>query len=178
MKKKQESKKESSNRKGNIYDRIFKENAEHLFIPIIQEELGIQIKSHKTLTEKLPKTVQREVDFLYEISLENGDEWILHIEFQTTDARNMIYRMGTYHSLVWEKYKKPIKHIVIYLGKGKAKMRKQLTEDEIFSGFDLINLHELDTEKLLSSQVPEVIMLAMLSNHKAQRSERILRLII
>ena len=28
-----------------------------------------------------------------------------------------------------------------------------------FSGFDLINLHELKTEKLLSSQVPEVIML-------------------
>ncbi len=170
--------KSSNNYKGNIYDRIFKENAESLFIPIVEEELNLKIESYKTLPDKLPRTVEREVDFLYEVTLKNETQWILHIEFQTSDAKNMIYRMGMYHGLVWEKYKKPIKHIVIYLGKGKAKMRKHLIESEIFRGFELINIHELDTEKLLSSQIPEVIMLAMLSKYEKEQSEQILRSIL
>lgn len=130
------------------------------------------------LPEKLPRTLEREVDFLFEIEVRNQGSRILHIEFQTREDKNMIYRMGMYHGLVWEKYKLPVKHVVIYLGKGQAKMQSQLSEEEVFHGYEIINLHELDTDELLSSQVPEVIILALLSHHGKERSERILRLIV
>lgn len=168
----------STKREGKLYDRIFKENAESLFIPLVQEELKLEISSYRVLPDKIPKTVEREVDFLYEIISVDGSNWILHIEFQTKDAKNMIYRMGMYHGLVLEKYKKPVKHVVIYLGEGEAKMPIALEPAEIFEGFDLINVNELDTEKLLRSRVPEVILLAMLSKYEKKRSERVLRLII
>lgn len=167
-----------ADKKGNIYDRIFKENAETLFIPIIEQELGIEVESYSTLPEKFPKTVEREVDFLYDVVLKDGTEQLLHIEFQTENDKSMIYRMGFYHGLAWHKYRKPIRHIVIYLKKGKAKMRNILTEEEIFRGFDIINLHQLDTEYLIASQIPEVIMLGLLGNFKEEQTDRILRLII
>lgn len=138
----------------------------------------MKIKSYKILTVKVPKTVEREMDFLYEIELEDGTSELLHLEFQTKNDNDMIYRMGFYHGLAWFKYRKPIRHAVIYLGKGKARMRTKLTEKEAFTDFDLISVNQLDTDVLLSSQVPEVILLAFLSDYPPEEREAILRLVI
>ena len=43
-------------------------------------------------------------------------------------------------------------------------MHTQLHEDEVYKGFDLINVRDMDMDVLLSSQVPEVILLAFLSD--------------
>lgn len=163
---------------GNIFDRIFRENADPIFIPMVKYQLDMRIKRYKALTVKLPKTVEREMDFLYEVELEDGTVELLHLEFQTKGDANMIYRVGFYHGMAWFEYRKPIRHVVIYLGKGKTRMRTQLTDGEIFKGFDLININEMDTEMLLSSQVPEVILLAFLSDYPTKRREEILRLVI
>ena len=52
---------------GNIYDRIFKENARELFLPLVEKRLGIKIISYEALPEKIQKTTERETDFLYKI---------------------------------------------------------------------------------------------------------------
>jgi len=176
MEKKNENKKPKDG--GNVYDRIFRENSESLFIPIVERELGIKIKHYKVLPDKLTRTVEREVDFLYDVELEDGAQQILHLEFQTANDKSMVYRVGFYHGMVSHKYQKPIRHVVVYLGKRKAAMRTQLHEDEIYTGFDLINVRDMDTEVLLSSQVPEVILLAFLSDVKPEKREAVLRLVI
>ncbi len=168
----------NKNREGNLYDRIFKENAEALFIPLIEQELNFKIKSYKALQEKIAKTIEREMDFFYRVITEEDKELLLHIEFQTENDKEMIYRMSEYHGLAFRKYKLPIKHIVIFLGKGKTDMKKELEGKEIFDGFDLISLHKLNTTQLLSSQIPEVILLALLSNYEKEQTESILRLLV
>ena len=60
-------KEDKKNPQGNLYDRIFKENAETLFIPLIEQELGIKIISYKPLQEKMTKTIEREMDFFYQV---------------------------------------------------------------------------------------------------------------
>ena len=57
-------------------------------------------------------------------------------------------------------------------------MRTELKKEEQFSGFNLININKLDVEQFLSAQLPEVIILAILSNYKKEQTETILRLII
>ncbi|MGB0929888.1 MAG: hypothetical protein ACPGVB_03880 [Chitinophagales bacterium] len=171
-------KQEKNKSQGNLYDRIFKENAEALFIPLIEQELGIKVISYKPLQEKMTKTIEREMDFFYQVLTSEKKTILLHIEFQTRNDKNMIYRMGEYHGLAFSKYKLPIKHIVIYLGKGKPSMKTKLKEEERFEGFDLINVHKLNTTQLLSSQVPEIVILALLSNYETERTEAILRLIV
>ena len=86
--------------------------------------------------------------------------------------------MSEYHGLFYRKYKLPIRHVVIYLGKRKPTMQSQLKSEEVFKGFDLISVYDMNTNDFLTSQVPSVIMLALLTNFKKERKESILRLVL
>ena len=163
---------------GNIYDRIFRENAEQLFIPLIKKLLNLNIKSYKALPIKFPKTSENEVDFLYEIEEPDNSKWILHIEFQSKNDPQMLERMQEYHSKIYKKFKLPVKPLVINLGQQKFTARTQLKPEEIFTGYQLINVYELSADELLQDQIPEVVVLALLANYKAEQIESVLRLIV
>ncbi len=170
--------KENKSDKGNLFDRIFKENAKSIFMPLIEMELGFKFKSYNILQEKITKTLEREVDFLCEIITEEEEKELLHIEFQSKDNNEMIYRMQEYHALINRKYKLPVRHIVIYLGERESKMKTQLSDNEVFKGFYLISINEMDAAKLLSTQVPEIVILAMLGKYKKKQIENILRMVL
>lgn len=80
--------------KGNVYDKIFKENAELIFMPLITKRLHIEIQSYKRLRHKFQTTIEKELDFFYEILTIEGEKRILHIEFQTAYQEDMIYRFS------------------------------------------------------------------------------------
>lgn len=165
-------------KEGNLYDKIFKENAESIFLPLIEQSMGIKISSYKILKEKLQTTIEREMDFFYEIHSDKNDRFLLHLEFQTKNDKDMIYRMAEYHGIAFRKRKLPIKHFVINLGTEYFNQKNYLDKNELFEGFDIINIFSLNTEQLLNSQIPEVVLLAVLSNYPKEQSERILRLLI
>lgn len=170
--------KKSDKPPGNIYDKIFRENAEHLFIPLIAKLFKLKIASYKPLQVKFPKTSEGEVDFLYEIVDANQNKQILHVEFQSDNDPNMLERMQEYHSKIYKKFKLPISPLVINLSRKAFTARTQLKPEEIFKGYEVINLFELPTNEMLSSQVPEVVVLALLSNYPKNEIEGVLRLII
>ncbi len=163
---------------GNLYDRVFKENAEAIFMPLIQKELDLKIKEYKALPTKFSKTLEREMDFVFEILTESQEKEILHIEFQAINDKKMKFRIGEYHALLWSKYKMPIHHIVVYLGKSKTQMDNNLSDKEIYKGFTLINLNQLNSKEFLESQIPEVVILAILTHTEKGKLKAILRLII
>lgn len=165
-------------KEGNLYDKIFKENAESIFLPLIEQSMGIKISSYKILKDKLQTTIEREMDFFYEIHSDKNDRFLLHLEFQTKNDKDMIYRMAEYHGIAFRKRKLPIKHFVINLGTEYFNQKNYLDKNELFEGFDIINIFSLNTEQLLNSQIPEVVLLAVLSNYPKEQSERILRLLI
>ena len=86
---------------------FLRKNAESLFITLVEQELGFKIKSYKPLQEKITKTIEREMDFFYQVFTDDQDEFLLHIEFQTQDDKEMIYRMSEYHGLAYSRYKLP-----------------------------------------------------------------------
>lgn len=157
------------------YDRIFKENAANLFLPLIERRLGLGLVSWTPLQEKFPRTLEREVDFLYEALTADGRALILHIEFQKKGEKNMVYRMAEYHSLILKKFQKEVVHLVVYLGRGKPRMEKKLPQSQVFSGFELIQLNELNPEDLLKDSAPEVILLAVLAKYPPQQTDEIVR---
>ncbi len=162
----------------NIYDRILRENTEQIFMPLIKQHLKYEIKIAEPITEKLTKTIERETDFLYKVTTTNNQTLLLHIEFQTSNDAKMLQRMAEYHGLIFKKFELPIHHIVVYLGKAEVKMINQLKPNEIFTGFDLIAINELETKQFLSSQVPEIILLAFLTKYNENETEAIIRAII
>ena len=139
---------------------------------MVEQRLGFKIIHSQPLQEKIVKTLEREVDFLYKIRSDTGKEMLLHIEFQTEKDYEMIYRMQEYHALIYGKYKLHIKHVVIYLGTNKSKMITTLPDDGVFTSFELICLNEIDPAEFLDSDVPEMVSLAVLGNcDKEQLSE-------
>lgn len=170
--------KKAGKRQGNIYDRIFRENAAHIFLPLVEKILKLSMVSYKTLQVKFPQTAESEVDFLYEIINSTNAKLILHIEFQSNNDAQMLERMQEYHSKIYRKYKLPVKSLVINVGKQAFTARNKLKTEEIFTGYEIINLFELSKDELLSNQVPEVVILALLANYPKDEIETVLRLII
>jgi predicted transposase YdaD len=171
-------KKKALKPQGNLYDKIFKENAESIFIPLVEERLGVKIQQYTPLKEKMQTTIEREMDFFYEVLTDSAETFILHLEFQTEDDPEMLARAQEYHGMAYRRKKMEIRHVVVYLGAAASKMETQLDEKFIFKGFDLLQIHDLDTQQLLSSQVPQVVLLAILSNYPKEQAESVLRLLV
>jgi hypothetical protein len=165
-------------KEGNAYDKILKENIEKIFRPLIEKRLGIKIGKAIPLKEKMQTTVELEMDFFYEIVSLEGNPFILHLEFESGNNLEMVYRVGEYHGMSLRRKKLPIRHIVVYLGNETPTMRTQLRPEEVYTGFELLNVKTLDKDEFLSSQVPEVVLMAVLANYKPEETENILRQIL
>jgi hypothetical protein len=165
-------------KEGNAYDKILKENIEKIFRPLIEKRLGIKIGKAIPLKEKMQTTVELEMDFFYEIVSIEGHPFILHLEFESGNNLEMVYRVGEYHGMSLRRKKLPIKHIVIYLGDETPTMRTQLEPHEIYTGFELLNVKTIDKNEFLSSQIPEEILMAVLANYESQETEVVLRQIL
>lgn len=159
------------------YDKILKENIEEIIIPLLDKWLGQPIRIRRRLTEKLQTTTEREADFLAEVESEIGGKFLLHIEFQTKAERDMIYRVGEYHAIIQRKYRLPIKHLVILLGKRPLRMRNELPEEEVFRSFEILSLHDFDYRDLALSSVAGEVILAILADFKNRKPEVVVRLL-
>lgn len=160
------------------YDKILKENIGEFFLVLSEKYLGISIQKSTELKDRLQTTLEKEADFLRIVETKNKEKFILHLEFQTHNESDMIYRMQEYHAILQKKYTLPVKQIVIYLGKRKPSMRTKLDKEELFSGFELSNLQEINYASVLDSNIPEEIMLAILCDFKEENVESVLTKII
>ncbi len=191
LKQSSENKEEDKNQ-GNIYDRIFRENAASIFMPLIENVLGLKVLSYKLEERAFPLTFERKVDFLYRVTAIQEEhanspvetshlkptESMLHIEFEREVRKSMLRRMGLYHALILQEYELPVHQVVVNLEKGMAGVPTQLHPEEIYKGYDLVNIHQFDYNRLLQSQVPEMVILAILGHYGQERIEAVLRLII
>ena len=159
----------------NDYDKILKENIASVFLPLTAKYLGIRIVRSEELKDKLHTTIEKETDFVRIVETDRGEKFILHLEFQSVDEEGMVYRMQEYYGLLRRKYQLPVRQFVIYLGQKPSKMRTQLPPEEVFTGFTLQSLRDYDSQTLLASDVPEEIILAVLSNFKGRKPAGVLK---
>ena len=162
----------------NFFDRILKENIEAVFPNLSKKLLGIEIAHSEALKDKLQRTTEREADFLRKIVTPDGDEFIIHLEFQATNDQEMLHRMQLYHALITQKYRLPVRQFVIYIGRSLPQMRTQLKPEEVFKGFELINMQLIDYQQLLQSKVPEEVVLAILGDFDSEDQETALQRIL
>jgi hypothetical protein len=156
----------------NDYDKILKENITALLLPLSEKYLNIRIARTEELKDKLQTTIEKEPDFIRIVDTTEGERFILHLEFQTQDEEGMVYRMQEYYGLLRRKYGMPVRQFVIYLGKKASGMQTTLATEEIYTGFNLRSLRDYPYESLLDTQVPEEIVLTILSDFHRQRLSR------
>jgi len=135
-----------------------------IILPLLESKLMkdiIGIKYKRELDTVFTTTKERRVDLL----LESEDGSILHIEFQTTNDKTMLYRMFEYYSLIKMEYKeKTIHQKLIYLGEDKCNMKNTLKDPKLSYEYELIDLKDFQCDDLLESDNMADITFAFLCN--------------
>ena len=166
----------------NDIDRIIKENFIPHLLEVFKVFLGIEDcepdREMRLPGGKIHGTVERDPDYVEVMKRPNGERFILHIEFQTTNDPDMVYRVQEYHALLQRKVKLPIVHHVLYLGEGESNMQSELDPTMIYTGFELTNTSDYDSETLLESSVPEEVLMAVLGNFGKEKPVELVRKIL
>ena len=160
------------------FDKILKENLEEILLPLSKKLLGFEIIKSELLPEKLQTTIEREPDFLRIVETENKERFILHLEFQTNNDPDMIYREAEYKAILQRKYRLTVRQYVIFLGNKKPSMQTMLPETQQITGYELKNIHDLSYDSLTTSEIPEEIILAILGDFHQIAPEVVIRQII
>ncbi len=176
---KKEKEKEEEEERNNFFDKIFKENITEIFLPFVNQLLGLEIKFEnlKEITESLHTTIERKPDFLRKIV--GGDfSALLQIEFQTKNDIKMHFRMLEYCSMLMKKHNLPVYQVVIYIGDEKMNMKEEIKEHNISFEYDVISLQDESYKHFLDSDEPEMAILAILADFEQEKPENIITSII
>ncbi|MEM6632640.1 MAG: hypothetical protein AAF694_23410 [Bacteroidota bacterium] len=146
------------------YDKIIQENLESLIDSILSQILQLNFLKKEKLERKHQVTIEREIDYLAKVIDHEGEEFLLHIEFQTQNEPDMAFRKAEYKAILQKEYKLPVKQFVIYMGNSPLNMPNQLPINFEINTFELVDLKSYSTNDLLSSNFPEVIIMALLGD--------------
>lgn len=170
--------KEKPKNEQNAYDKILKENIVAYVLKLSKRQLGFDIKKHHFIKDKLQTTLERESDFLLQITTTKDEQFILQLEFQAQDEDKMIFRMQEYHAILQKKYQMPVLQVVYYLGEKPSNMRSTLEPSEVFTGFELKSFRDYSYEEFLESEHAEEVIMAVLTDFGEETREAVVRKIL
>ena len=158
----------------NQYDKIIKENLEVTLPVIIRDVLGLDILVSEELPDDVQHTKERKPDALKKVTDTKGHTYVLHVEFQVEDEKDMVYRMAEYNIMLMRRYQLPIKQFVVFLKDIKPVMPVSLNTEHLKFDFTLIRIAEASYQLFLRSDNPEVKMLGILANFdKEERGDAV-----
>lgn len=151
----------------NEYDKLLK----HLFQFSAQSVIGLLtgVEIREWINVELPDIRLPRVDLLGRLPPPHEPE-LLHIEFQSQNEMLMPVRMGKYYLTVFELYGVFPRQLLVYLGNAPLRMNDRLAAPRMSFGYDIVDIRDLDGDRLLnSSQVGDnmVALLTRLRDHQA-----------
>ncbi len=121
--------------------------------------------SLKWLNVEAPKVSNRRVDLLGELP----DGNLVHIELQSRNERDFAMRMGEYLFGIGRKYRRLPRQVALYVGEARLRMKNHIEGPGTFVRFDLVDIREMDGERLLASANFGDNVLALLTRLGEQR---------
>jgi hypothetical protein len=162
----------------NDYDKIFKENIEAIYLAFSRRFIKNDFEKTEELSTDIQKTNEKKTDFLRKLLFSNSkDNFILHIEIQSKDDYNMVYRMQEYHAVLVRKYKMKVVQLVFYFGKGISRMQHTYHDGRNHFSFELVSIQQYSYRTFLETDKPEELILAILADFEKLGKEEIAKLI-
>ena len=165
-------------RQGSEYDKIFKENMEANLEGIVEQVLSMKIFITEELPDDLQHTKERKPDLLKKVQDEDGQVFILHIEYQRSNDQNMAYRMAEYSIMLQRKYRLPVSQYMIYLGQEKLNMPTEIESTNFKFKYEVKAISTIDYRLFLNHEVIEMKLLAVLADLSAVDPKEIIRELI
>jgi hypothetical protein len=151
-------------KQANKYDKIVKENMESVLPVFMKDVLQLDISASREIPDDLQYTKERKPDVLKEITDRHNHTFILHIEWQSRNDKNMAYRMAEYAVMLYRKYGIPVKQYVIFMGKDAVTMKTTIKHENLNFWYKIIPLNRIEYKFFLQSDKPEVKVFAILAN--------------
>ncbi|MCL4641316.1 MAG: hypothetical protein M5Z89_20125 [Olivibacter sp.] len=153
-----------SKSQANQYDKIFRENMEVVLPGIIKYLLKLDIIESEELPDDLQHTKESKPDLLKKVRDVSNKIYVLHIEYQTKNEADMVFRMAEYSVMLQRRYRLPVKQYVVFIGSAKPKMVTTIATEDLQFRYNLIALSSVDYKIFLKSDKPEEKILAVLAN--------------
>ena len=160
------------------FDKIFREVLKDVFPVVAQKIIGLPQGEYKALPGDLQYTSEREADQIWQVTPPQGGAFILHVEFQTGNDKQMLSRMLLYHAFLFYQQKLPVRQYVIYIGKEPVKMEHQVQSDSLSYHYHLIDLRTLPYQMFLQSTSSREVLLTILADFGGEAGELIVERII
>ena len=165
---------------GNRYDKIIQENLRETTGLLLRELLNVNYSRFEILHPNLQKTLERKADLVLKIH-ETGKEesYIMQVEFQSQNSKDMLSRMITYFAMLFNTYRTKVRQHVIYMGKPKMNLATEWVDKGHQSfRFQAHDIRQLKAIDLLNANKPEEVILAILADFGELPPEEAVRRII
>lgn len=147
-----------------MYDAATRQNLEVNCEPFLHKLLGFPFKVIGHPLDKFQSTINREVDFVRLVEGKKQDQFILHVEFQSTNHPDMAFRMQEYYGILARKFRLSVWQFVFYYGNDAMRMEHKLSDRKNRFEYQLINLAHFDYQIFFESEAPGVVIWAVLAN--------------
>jgi hypothetical protein len=143
-------------------DKLVREGFEKSIPDLVKDVLKINVTEREKLLIKIELTKEREPDYLEKVTDDNGEVFVIHMDWQTVDDNEMLSRMIEYWGMILRKFKLPVKQFVIYLDEKKSKMQNRYQWGKNYFEYELIHISKIDYNIPLRSENVDLKLLALL----------------
>ncbi len=156
-------------------DIISKELIKEIGRDISMHILGIELEDEITLIDKeWTRVEKRDSDIVF-----LSGKKIIHIEIQNDNHKKMELRMLRYFSdILFEYNGYEIEQYVIYIGKASCKMKNQIEQKRISYSYDIIDVREIQCERLLYHSNPSAVALSILCDFEGKDKQMVVNTIL
>src|SRR6187402_2655368 len=159
-------------KQGNGYDKIIKENMDAALPAIIENVLSLDISESIEIPDDIQYTKERKPDVLKKVTDRDNNTFVLHVEWQSRNDKDMVYRMAEYAVMLYRKYRLPVKQYVIFIGNGGVKMITAIKHENLRFRFKIIDFKKFDYKLFLNAEDPAIKVFAILGNFEKDGEEK------
>ncbi len=127
--------------------------------PSLLDQLTGGVRVRQFLNVEFQRIIERRADMV--AVLDDGS--VFHLEIQGKNDKRIPYREGIYGLLVSERFQRPVKQVVLYVGEAKMRMDSELDTGGVKVSFRLVDIREIDASALMKSGCAGDLALAMLA---------------
>ena len=159
------------------YDLTSKALFKDLELPLLRYVTGKNVTLERYLDIQFQTIESQRADLLCEARLDD-EPVLIHLELQSDNDPQMLYRMMGYLVDIHQAYQKPVYQCVVYLGKDPVKMQNhlqfKLTEDNHLNyHYRLLALNEVDFSEIARLETVDFLALLPLTRSEWKAEEHL-----
>ena len=163
----------------NEYDKILRDNFKEPKAALLRRLITDIITGIRPLIPKLQYTLEREPDTVAEVQTAEGKQFIVHVEWQSSNDAKMAERMALYDLLLAQAHRQEVLGAVIYLGNEPMRMSSTYSFFRFHYECEIIDARQLDPEGFLQSDdAGEVIFAVLAGSSEVEQKTTIIRRIL